>query len=66
MKYVDLTMPINDRMPVDPADPSPKIDRIAYVASDGYTLHGVTLGTHIDAPIHMIEGPRAAKRVLHQ
>jgi len=60
MKYIDLTMPINGRRPVDPADSPPKTDRIAYVASDGYTLHSVTLGTHvgthIDSPIHMIEG----------
>jgi len=60
MQYIDLTMPINQQMPVDPADPPPKLEVVAEVAKDGYTLHNLTIGTHMgthmDAPIHMIEG----------
>ncbi len=60
MSYLDLTLPINATMPVDPADPPPNIQAVAQVEQDGYTLHTVTLGTHtgthMDAPIHMIVG----------
>ena len=62
MRYVDLTMSVNDQMPVDPADPPPKIKSVASVEQDGYTLHTITigthLGTHMDAPIHMIAGAK--------
>ncbi len=47
-------------MPVYPGDPSPQIDQITALEKDGYNDHQITtvmhVGTHIDAPFHMIAG----------
>jgi len=55
---LDLTHPLGPNTPVYPGDPSPSISRLNNVASDGFTDHSFTLGTHvgthIDAPAHMI------------
>ena len=62
MPYIDLTHPFTSEppMPVYPGDPAPQMRAVADVASHGFsdteltsTLH---VGTHIDAPAHMISG----------
>jgi arylformamidase len=59
----DVTVPINNTMPVWPGDPSVQLLRKSHLSRD--KSHTVTLtaikmgshtGTHIDAPCHMIEG----------
>ncbi len=59
MKLVDLSVPINEQTPVYPGDPATKIVPAGVVARDGYNDHYVSLGTHvgthIDAPVHMLE-----------
>lgn len=57
---LDLTHQLGPNTPVYPGDPSPRITQLNNVGSDGFTDHSFTLGTHvgthIDAPAHMIPG----------
>ena len=60
---IDLTMPLDENTPVYPGDPKPEFNRVAFYAKDGWNEHRICinthLGTHIDAPWHMIdEGKR--------
>jgi kynurenine formamidase len=59
MKYIDLTHTFGEKMPVYPGDPEPSLTQIAEIAKEGFTDHEVKtcmhVGTHIDAPLHMIE-----------
>lgn len=57
---IDLTHPFTDMMPTYPGDPASSLKRVASIGKEGYidykletTMH---VGTHIDAPAHMIEG----------
>lgn len=60
MKIVDLSVAINENTPVYPGDPKTIIKPAGDLAKDGYCDHfvsmGTHVGTHIDAPMHMIEG----------
>lgn len=57
---IDLSVPINEETPVYPGDPATKIEPAAMLAKDGYADHYISLGTHVgthvDAPMHMLEG----------
>jgi len=59
MELIDLTHTFNKSMPVYPGDPEPKLEQITTLAKDGYTDSLITsvmhVGTHMDAPLHMIE-----------
>lgn len=59
MKFVDLTMTVNENTPVYPGDPKPEFKRIAYCETDGWNEHRICanthFGTHIDSPWHMLE-----------
>jgi kynurenine formamidase len=56
---IDLSVPLNEQTPVYPGDPVPKIEPAGVLAKDGYNDHyismGTHVGTHIDAPLHMLE-----------
>lgn len=58
MKFVDLSVPINEDTPVYPGDPKTKIQPAGVLEKDGYEDHyvciGTHVGTHIDAPRHMV------------
>ena len=60
MRFVDLSHPFIDRMPTYAGDPTPTLTEIASIEKNGYTNHlttaGMHVGTHIDAPMHMIPG----------
>lgn len=60
MKLVDLTHIFTDAMPTYPGDPMSRIQQAAWLKKDGYADHllstGLHVGTHLDAPAHMIEG----------
>ena len=47
-------------MPTYPGDPVASLKQVAFVGKDGYADHALAttmhVGTHIDAPAHMIEG----------
>jgi arylformamidase len=55
---IDLTAPLNEETPVYPGDPKTVIEPAGVAERDGYTDHKITLathvGTHIDAPAHML------------
>jgi kynurenine formamidase len=58
--YVDLSVVINNKLPVYPGDPQVKVAEVAILADEGYNEHslhiGTHAGTHIDAPFHMVHG----------
>ncbi len=60
MNIIDLSRPISDQTPVYPGDPKVSIETASKIATEGYTDHllhiGTHVGTHIDAPAHMISG----------
>ena len=60
MKFIDLSILLTKDTPVYPGEPSVEISRQATQTNDGFTQHGIVLsthvGTHVDAPLHMIDG----------
>ena len=60
LRSVDLSHPIHSEMPVYPGDPTVSISPAATINHDGFNvLHvqmGSQSGTHIDAPLHFIDG----------
>lgn len=59
-QLIDLTHTFTDEMPVYPGDPCSKLYQNCTIAEDGFTDHKIEscmhVGTHMDAPLHMIEG----------
>lgn len=66
-KVIDLTIPISDKTPVYPDDPTPSITRIKNSEQDGYHLSllqfGSHTGTHVDAPYHFFEDGKKMNEV---
>jgi kynurenine formamidase len=60
MKFIDLTHTFTSDMPVWPGDPKPSLEQAAFIEKDTFNDHKITtvmhVGTHIDAPLHMIAG----------
>lgn len=59
MAIIDLSVVLNEKTPFYPGDPATTIKPAAMLNHDGYTDHyisvGTHVGTHVDAPIHMLE-----------
>ncbi|MDQ3239077.1 MAG: cyclase family protein [bacterium] len=59
MKYVDLSHTFDVNTPVYPGDAPPTFLQLAENSKDGFMItqltHNTHTGTHIDAPLHMIE-----------
>jgi arylformamidase len=61
MRFFDITVPVRPGMPVYEGDPPVAVERVASIA-DGAVCNlsrlacGVHTGTHIDAPVHFIDG----------
>ena len=62
MKIIDLTHTFDSNMPVYPGDPKSTLEQVAYIEKDTFNDHKLTtvmhVGTHMDAPLHMIDGGR--------
>jgi arylformamidase len=61
VEIIDISLPIHSGMDVYPGDPLVQLERVRSIAGgDGYNLtrldFGVHSGTHVDAPVHFIEG----------
>lgn len=60
MQYLDLTHTFNNQMPVFPGDAQPQLVEVATMAKDGVAAYelktGMHVGTHMDAPAHMVMG----------
>lgn len=67
MKFIDLSVPINEQTPVYPGDPATKIEPAGVMAKDGFNDHyislGTHIGTHIDAPLHMIDDGKTLDQI---
>ena len=61
MRVIDISVPISPDLPVWPGDPAVELVRIANI-SEGANANvsrlacGVHVGTHVDAPVHFIDG----------
>lgn len=66
MRLYDITVPIESGMPVWPGDPPVRLERVAAIA-DGANANvsslacGVHVGTHVDAPLHFLDGQGAVE-----
>ncbi len=62
MAFIDLSVVLNERTPVYPGDPELQIIATGVYDRDGYNDHTISLGTHvgthIDAPFHMLKNGR--------
>jgi len=60
MLYIDLSHPIENKMPVFPGTPEVEIKQFSTVEKEGFAEKELSLathiGTHMDAPAHMIGG----------
>lgn len=67
MKFVDLSVPINENTPVYHGDPKTKIEPMGIFDKDGYedsyVCIGTHVGTHIDAPRHMIKNGKSLDEI---
>ena len=62
MKFIDLSVIVNEQTPVYPGDPVTKIVPAGVLERNGYEDHyvsiGTHVGTHVDAPRHMLAGEK--------
>jgi len=68
MTLIDISVPIRSRMPIYDGNPGVELERVQAIscgaAANVSRLDlGVHTGTHIDAPIHFIDGAAAAESV---
>jgi arylformamidase len=68
MKLYDISLPVQPQMPVWPGDPKVELTRQASIAggSDAnvsYMASGVHMGTHVDAPLHFIDGAESVDQL---
>lgn len=67
MKIIDLTHTFTNNMPVFPGDPKSTLEQIAFIEKDTYNDHKLTtlmhVGTHMDAPLHMIAGGKTINEI---
>jgi arylformamidase len=64
MRIYDVTVGISPQMPVWPGDPGVQLERVESIASGANAnvsrlSCGVHTGTHVDAPLHFIDGAGA-------
>jgi kynurenine formamidase len=67
VRYIDLTFPVEDGMPVWPGDSGPEFREVRSLEQDGYAVQSIRfsnhLGTHLDAPSHIIKGGMTLDRI---
>ncbi|MBI2036345.1 cyclase family protein [Candidatus Microgenomates bacterium] len=66
-KIIDLSVSLNEDTPVYPGDPKTKIEPMGVFNKDGYedsyVCIGTHVGTHIDAPRHMVKGGKSLDKI---
>lgn len=66
MKILDISLTISPNLPTWPGDPKAIVERVSAIA-DGANANvsrmdmGVHTGTHVDAPLHFIDGTNAVE-----
>jgi arylformamidase len=63
MEIFDVSVPVRTGMPVYPGDPEVRLERISDSPAVSRLEFGVHTGTHVDAPLHFIEGAPGADRL---
>ena len=67
MRLIDLSHTFTHHMPVFPGDAVPIIQQVSNLANDGCVAHAITtsmhVGTHMDAPMHMVEGGKSVAEI---
>lgn len=68
MKIYDISIPISAAMHVYPGDPAVEVDRVLQmsagdVANVSFLKFGTHTGTHIDAPVHFVDGAMAVDEI---
>jgi arylformamidase len=67
MKIFDVSVSIYNGMPVFPGDPPPDIKRVLSMPADPFNVSlmcmGTHVGTHVDPPIHYVEGGYTVDRI---
>ncbi|MDO8487610.1 MAG: cyclase family protein [Candidatus Curtissbacteria bacterium] len=67
MRLIDLSVPINEDTPIYPGDPKTEIKPNGVMDTDGYEDHfvcvGTHVGTHVDAPRHMIKDGKSLDQI---
>ena len=64
MDYIDITIPLSEKTPVFPGDPEVRFN---HLVRDGFRLTSIEFsshsGTHVDAPLHYIDGGLSVDRI---
>jgi kynurenine formamidase len=67
VRYIDLTFPLEEAMPVWPGDSRPEFREVKSLEQDGYVVQSIRfsnhLGTHLDAPSHIVKGGMTLDRI---
>ncbi|NIS83550.1 MAG: cyclase family protein [Anaerolineales bacterium] len=68
MRFYDISVAINPDMPVWPGDPPVELERISHISkgADSNVSRlscSVHVGTHVDAPIHFVEGGKSVEEL---
>lgn len=63
MEIFDLSVPVRTGMPVYPGDPEVRLERVSESPAISRLDFGVHTGTHVDAPLHFIEGGAATEEL---
>ena len=67
MQIVDLSVTLNEQTPIYPGDPPTTIQPAGVFERDGWNDHVVSVnthvGTHIDAPLHMIADGKTLDKI---
>ncbi len=67
IKYIDLSVLIEDLMPVYPDDEALRLNKIYSFQKDGFVNHrlitGMHSGTHIDGPMHLTESNKLLSNI---
>src|ERR687887_834887 len=66
MEIIDVSVPVRPGMVTYPGDPTVKLERVTSLANGAVANvsrldFGVHSGTHVDAPVHFIDGAPAAE-----
>jgi arylformamidase len=56
VQIFDISVPVRSDMPVYPGDPEVRLERVQESPAVSRLDFGVHSGTHVDAPVHFIEG----------
>jgi arylformamidase len=68
LQWIDVSVPLRPGMVVWPGDPPVRIERISAIADGGVVnMSAISMclhtGTHVDAPLHFLEGGRSLEEM---